>query len=86
VWVVLANANDQDSLRTSRKDVAFVRSLGDAPVVVAAYMSMPGEELTAKQIAKALGVGADVPVLQCHLRDRESVFSVARTALDLARG
>ena len=86
VWVVLANANDQDSLRSSRKDVAFVRSLGDVPVVVAAYMSMPGEELTAKQIAKALGVGTEVPVLPCHLRDRESVFAVARTALDLARG
>ncbi len=86
VWVLLANANDLDSLRASRKDLTFVRSLGDAPLVVAAYMSMPGEELTVKQIARAIGVGADVPVLPCHLRDRESVFAVARAALDLARG
>jgi hypothetical protein len=85
-WVLLANANDVDSLRASRKDLAFVHSLGDAPLVVAAYMSMPGEELTVKQIARALGVGADVPVLPCHLRDRESVFAVARAALELVKG
>ena len=85
-WVVLANANDQDSLRASRKDLAFVRSLGDVPMVVAAYMSMAGEEIPLKQIVKSLGTGADVPVLLCHLRDRDSVFAVFREALGLVRG
>jgi hypothetical protein len=84
-WVILANANDLDSVRAARKDLAFVRSLGDVPLVVATYMSMPGDELTAKQITKALGVDSSVPVLPCHLRDRESVFAVVRTALDLAQ-
>jgi len=84
-WVLLANANDLDSLRSSRKDLVFVRSLGDVPLVVATYMSMPGEELTTKQVAKALGVDAAVPVLPCHLRDRESVFAVVRTALDFVK-
>ena len=85
-WVLLANANDHDSLRSSRKDLEFVRSLGDPPLVVATYMSMAGDELSPKQIAKDLGVDASVPVLPCHLRDRESVQAVVRAALDLVKG
>jgi hypothetical protein len=84
-WVLLANANDQDSLRATRGDLAFVRSLGDVPLVVATYVSMPDEELTAKQVAKALGVDAKVPVIPCHLRDRDSVTGVVRAALDLVK-
>ena len=85
-WVLLANANDLDSLRSTLKDLEFVRSLGDTPLVVTTYMSMPGEELTAKQIAKALGLDGAVPVMACHLRDRASVSAVVRAALDLVRG
>ncbi len=72
-WVLLANANDVDSLRSTRADLEFVKGLGKVPFVVATYMSMAGEEMTAKQIAKALGLDARTPVLSCHLRDRESV-------------
>jgi hypothetical protein len=85
-WVLLANANDLDSLRSTLKDLEFVRSLGDTSLVVATYMSMPGEELTTKQIAKALGLEAAVPVMACHLRDRASVSAVVGAALDLVRG
>lgn len=84
VWVLLANANDADSLRATQADLAFVRSLGDVPFVVATYVSMADDELTTKQIAKALGLDVKVPVLPCHLRDRESVTGVIRTALELA--
>ena len=52
--------------------------------MVATYMSMAGEEMTAKQITKALGLDAKTPVLSCQLRDRESVTSVVRAALELA--
>jgi hypothetical protein len=83
-WVLLANANDVDSLRSTRADLQFVKELGDVPYVVATYMSMAGEELSAKQIAKALGLDTGTPVLQCRLRDRESVAGVVRAALDLA--
>src|SRR5450756_1538723 len=82
-WVLLANANDQDSLRATRADLAFVRSLGDVPLVVATYVSMAADELSPKQVAKALGVDAKVPVIPCHLRDRESVTSVVKAALEL---
>lgn len=82
-WVLLANANDQDSLRATRADLAFVRSLGDVPLVVATYVSMADDELSPKQVAKALGVDAKVPVIPCHLRDRESVTSVVKAALEL---
>jgi hypothetical protein len=83
-WVLLANANDADSLRSTRADLEFVKTLGKVPFVVATYMSMAGEELTTKQITKALGLDAGTPVLPCHLRDRASVASVVSTALELA--
>jgi hypothetical protein len=47
---------------------------------------MPGEELTHKQITKALGLEGAVPIMACHLRDRESVSAVVKAALDLVRG
>jgi len=83
-WVLLANANDSDSLRSTKADLEFVRSLGDVPLVVATYVSMADDELTVKQIVKALGLGAGTPVIPCHLRDRESVTGVVRAALELA--
>lgn len=85
-WVLMANANDGDSLRATRADLAFVRELGDVPLVVAMYTSMAGEELSPKQVAKALGLDGDVPVVPCHLRDRESVTGVVRRALELVEG
>jgi len=83
-WVLLANANDADSLRSTRADLEFVRSLDKATFVVATYMSMAGEEMTARQIGKALGLDAKTPVLACQLRDRESVTGVVTSALELA--
>jgi hypothetical protein len=83
-WVLLANANDADSLRSTRADLDFVRRLGKVPFVVATYMSMAGEEMSTKQIAKALALDAKTPVLACTLRDHDSVAGVVRTALELA--
>ncbi len=83
-WVVLANANDADSLRSTRADLDFIGKLGDVPFVVATYMSMAGEEMSAKQIAKTLGLDAKTPVKPCQLRDRESVVSIVKAALELA--
>jgi hypothetical protein len=84
-WILLANANDIDSLRSTRADLRFLESLGgDVAYVVATYMSMAGEELGPRQVIKTLGLAAGTPVLRCHLRDRESVVGVVRAALDLA--
>ena len=82
-WVLLANANDRDSLRVTRADLEFVHALGDVPLVVATYVSMADDELSPKDVAKALGVDSKVPVIPCHLRDRESVTAVVNAALDL---
>ena len=82
-WILLANANDSDSLRSTLADLEFVRGLGDVPMVIATYMSMADDELSSKQVAKALGIDASVPVIKCHLRDRESVTGVVRAALEL---
>jgi hypothetical protein len=83
-WVLLANANDADSLRSTRADLQFLKSLGDVPYVVATYMSMAGEELSQKQVTKVLGLDAATPVLHCHLRDRASVAGIVRAALELS--
>ena len=84
-WVLLANANDEDSLRATLSDLAFVAELDDARVVVATYVSMAEDGVPAKQVRRILGVGSSVPVLPCHLRDREAVMAVFRAALDLAQ-
>ena len=75
-WVLLANANDDDSLRATRQDLAFVRRLGDVPLVVATYVSMAEDAVAPKQVQKILGLDGKVPVIPCHLRDRESVTGV----------
>lgn len=85
-WVVLANANDADSVRAARRELESVRGLGEAPVVVATYVSMADEELPAEEVRRLLGAKGEVPVVHCHLRDRDSVLEVVRRALDLARG
>ena len=80
-WVVLANANDIDSLRSTRLDLEFVRGLGSLPLVVGSYVSMADEEFSPAQVAGILGLGAEVPVIPFHLRDRESVVAVVRGVL-----
>jgi hypothetical protein len=83
-WVLLANANDPDSLRATRVDLEFVQALRGAPYVVATYVSMADEELSSRQIHRLLGLDAKTPVIACQLRDRESVTGVVRAALELA--
>lgn len=82
-WILLANANDEDSLRATRQDLRFLRALGDVPFVVATYVSMTGDGASARQVRRVLGLDARVPVLACHLRDRESVSAVVQAALAL---
>ena len=83
-WVVLANANDLDSLRSTRADLQFIKTLGDVPYVVATYVSMADDELSQKQVARTLGLDAGTPVMACQLRDRGSVTDVVHAALELA--
>jgi len=81
--IVLANANSIDSLRASVRDLTFVRNLGEVPLVVATYVSMEEDALDAKAVAKTLSLADKIPVLQCDLRDRQSVVAVLDAALDL---
>jgi hypothetical protein len=82
-FVILANANDVDSLRSTRRDLEFVRGLGDVPTVVATYVSMGDDSVTAEDVAKALGINGSIPIVPCHLRDRDSVMTVVTRALEL---
>jgi len=82
-FVILANANDVDSLRATRRDLEFVHSLGDVPSVVATYVSMGDDPVAADEVAKELGINGSTPVIACQLRDRDSVLAVLATAVDL---
>jgi hypothetical protein len=82
-FVILANANDVDSLRSTRRDLEFVRSLGDVPTVVATYVSMGDDPVSADEVAKALGLNGSTPIVSCQLRDRDAVLDVVAKALEL---
>lgn len=84
VFILLANANSDDSLRATKRDLEFVRGFGKAPVVVATYVSTSDEAISAGVVRSVLGLSADVPVVHCSLRDRESVLAVVKAALALA--
>ena len=83
VIVILADASDADSLRTTRRDLEFVHSLGEVPSVVATYVSMGDDPVAADQVSKELGINGSTPVIACQLRDRDSVLAVLATAVDL---
>jgi hypothetical protein len=82
-FVILANANDVDGLRATRRDLEFVRGLGEMPVVVATYVSMGEDAVSADEVAKALGLNGTTPIVSCQLRDRDSVLAVVAKALEL---
>jgi hypothetical protein len=82
-FIVLANANSVESLRASVRDLTFVHQITDAPVVVATYVSMDEDSLDAAAVAKTLRLADSIPVLQCDLRDRESVVAVLEAAVEL---
>jgi hypothetical protein len=85
-WIVLANANDSDSLRSTRLDLEFVRGLRGVPFVVGTYVSMADEEFSRDQVAAILGLDASVPVIPFHLRDRDSAVAVVRSILQSITG
>jgi hypothetical protein len=82
-FVLLANANDVDSLRATRRDLEFVRGLGDVPTVLATYVSMGDDPVAVDEVAKALGLNGSTPIVSCQLRDRDSVLAVVARALEL---
>jgi len=82
-FVLLANANDVDSLRATRRDLDFVRGLGDVPTVLATYVSLGDDPVAVDEVAKALGLNGSTPIVSCQLRDRDSVFAVVAKALEL---
>jgi hypothetical protein len=82
-FVILANANDVDSLRTTRLDLEFVRGLGDVPAVIATYVSMGDDGVNVEEVAKTLGLNGSTPVIACQLRDRDSVMGVVSKAVEL---
>ncbi len=85
-FVLLVNANDPDSLRAARPDIAFAQGYDGVPFVVATYTTMVDDDVEPEAAREALGLGLDVPVVACSLRDRSSVTGVVRAAIDLVGG
>jgi hypothetical protein len=75
-WVLLADACDPDSVAALRAEIDLIASLGAPPTVVATYSSAFGQGLSPQQVAEALGLGPDIPVVPCRLRDRDAVMAV----------
>ena len=83
-FVILANANSEDSITASRRDMDFVKSLGEIPLVVATYVSMGDDAVPPETVKELLHLADDVPILPCSLRDQESVMAVIQAALQIA--
>ena len=83
-WIVLADGRDEASVGAARAQVEYVKNLGAAPLVVAAYSPVAGEGLGTDAVAAALGLGADAAVIPCRLRDRDSVLGVFNAAVERA--
>ena len=84
--IVLVDGRDAQKVASAAVDVAHLRSLGDAPFAVAAYTPVAGRGLEPAQVAAALGLGQEVPVVSCRLRDGECAQAVLGAVLGLLHG
>jgi hypothetical protein len=86
VRIVLVDGRDTQSVAAAAVDVAYLRSLTEAPFVVAAFSLVAGQGLEPAQVAAELGLGPETPVLSCRLRDADCARGVLETALSRLQG
>ena len=75
-YVMLLDAEHDDPYSDAARILAAFRTIAHVPCVVAVNrrpVLAPGDE---DRVRAGLGVGADVPVLGCDARDRDSVKEV----------
>lgn len=84
--VLLVNANSVESARASQADLGAVRTLPELPVVVLSYVSVGDEGLDPVAIRKVLGLGQEIVVTSCDLRDHRVAMAAVRLALEPRSG
>jgi len=74
-FVLLVDAQDDDSLEDARTMIGFFRGMSDVPFVVAGN-KVDGENDSLRILRSRLEIEDDVPLLPVDARDKESVKSV----------
>jgi signal recognition particle receptor subunit beta len=82
-FIVLVNINSRDAVQASRRDVDIMREIADRPYVVATYASMVDEKVTADEVRQILDLPAQVPLLNCSLRDPEQAGEIIDRLVEL---
>ena len=75
-FVVLVDALDGDSINEAVAMIEFFTDMSDVPFVVAANKVGADDVDTLVPLRSRLGLRAEVPLLPCDARDRESVKGV----------
>jgi hypothetical protein len=81
-WILLVDGRDTQSIAAAAPDLVYVRGLGEVPLVVAAFSRIPAQTMEPVQVRAALGLGPEVPVLSCRLRDADCADAALTAALE----
>ncbi len=75
-FIILIDATDTQSLEEGGNILEFFQKMSNVPFVVAANRLKAEQEGELKEVRTRLKVAADISVLPCDTRDKESVKSV----------
>ena len=75
-FVLLVDAEDQESFEDAKSMIDFFRNMSDVPFVVAANKVPPTDVKTLRSVRAAIDLADDIPLLPVDARDRESVKAV----------
>lgn len=75
-FVLLVDGASPDSISDARSMIDFFTNMSDVPFVVAANKVEADDAASLARIRAELGLSADVPLLPCDARSKESVKAV----------
>jgi hypothetical protein len=75
-FVLLVDADDEDSFEDAKSMIAFFRNMSDVPFVVAANKVPATDIKRLRQVRSAIALDDTVPLLPVDARDKESVKAV----------
>jgi small GTP-binding protein len=75
-FVLLVDADDQESYEDAKSMIAFFRNMSDVPFVVAANKVPATDVKTLRAVRTAIALADDVPLLPVDAREKESVKAV----------
>jgi small GTP-binding protein len=75
-FVLLVDGDNAESVRDAASMIQFFTKMSDVPFVVAANRTDPSDSATLDRLRGDLEVAAEVPLLGCDARDKDSVKAV----------